>query len=165
MPMNNLIVKHFSDAEKQQMFDLLNQMNQLVDGKLVQLNAEERKRYGSINEDNKKVVNKVKDYYSIDPTNCAPEVDWTEFLADYADREFLGNFLMRMDALTYDMYSTKMLHDYDNAKDALADYSYAKYRAERGITGAIGKVNELKQFFPRTGTATSTEAADDTPVE
>ena len=145
-PKSNL---HFDANEKQQVFTALDTLRNICEPKFAKLTTEERKRFGSVNEENKKIINKVKDYYQYEPNLAAPEVDWTEFLADYEDRIFLEFMLITLQGLSYDAESTKMVHDFDNLQSARQDYAYAKYRAEFGIAGASQKAKELAQFFAK----------------
>ena len=147
MPLNNLAGTHFSDAERTQIFDLFNQIKQIAESKMVQLSADEKQRYSAIRNHNKNAVDKVKSYYERDPSNSAPEVNWNEYLADYSDREFLLELYNNMNNFLKDVDSTRILHDHDIYRAALADYDYTKYRAKRGITSAIGKAADLKQYF------------------
>jgi hypothetical protein len=138
---------HFDATEKQQVFAALVTLRNILAPKLTLLDTEERVRYGSVNEENKKIINKVKDYYEFEPQLSAPEVNWQEFILDYEDRTFLEFALLSLQSLAYDTESTKMIHDYSNMQAARIDYAYAKYRADCEITGAAQKVKELYQFF------------------
>ena len=149
MPINDLIEKHFDATEKQNALQHLANLRQTIQAKLVQLDADERRRYGSVNEDNKQIINKVKLFQSTNPQGSSPDVDWVEFEADYEDRIFLELLALEIRALLYDIESTKMLHDHDNFQAALTDYAYTLYRSEHGGAGAIAKFLELRQFFPR----------------
>lgn len=149
MSLHNLGKAHLTATEQQAITQALIQLEQTFDGKTIDLAAEDRQKYGSIGEQNKLFVNKVADYHDSQPQHSAPEVDWAEFEADYASRKFLENVILRIASLNRQLESTKMLHDYDNYQDALTDYAYAKYRAERNIPGSIDKETELKQFFTR----------------
>jgi hypothetical protein len=135
---------------------LLTQLEQALVGKVIDLSAEDRQKYGSINEQNKLLVNKVADYRDSQPQHSAPEVDWAEFVADYDSRRFWEQASMRLASVVQQIDSTKILHDFDNYRDALADYDYTKYRAARNIPGAAEKETALKQFFPRTAAETIT---------
>ena len=166
MPQYTRSNMHFDATEKQQVLSALQLVRQTLAPKLVQLNTEERKRFASVNEENKKVINKVKDYHDNDPSLSAPEVDWREFEADYEDRQFLEFVMLTLQSLNYEVESTKMMHDYDNMQDSLTDYAYAKYKAERGFAGSTHKVKELAQFFarkPRTQSPDSPEEDENTP--
>jgi hypothetical protein len=119
------------------------------------LSAEERQKYGSINETNKLFVNKDREYFITQASLASPDVDWVEFEADYQDRTFADTRLDRIATLTRMLSDFKILHDFDNYKDALTDYDYSKYKAGTKTPGYTEKVDELKQFFPNTGTSTS----------
>jgi uncharacterized FlgJ-related protein len=156
MPINNLIENKFSEDDMKTMKEQLSNLERLFSEKLVGLGPEDRKKYGSINEQNKLLVNKVKDYVENQSAHNPSEVDWKEFLQDYQAREFLESFALRLSNLVYQLESTKILHDYDNYQDSLSYYAYAEYRANRNIAGASEIHATLQQFFPRTGTATKT---------
>lgn len=141
---------HYDANEKQQVFAALDTLFNVLNPKAISLSTEERLRYGSVDEKNKKIINKVKDYHNFEPTSSAPEVDWREFLADYEDRNFLEFVLAKLNSLTYEVESTKIVHDHNNLTDARADYAYAKYREKMNIAGASQKSKDLAQFFAKT---------------
>jgi hypothetical protein len=151
MSLHNLGKTHLPTAEQQQILAAVADLEALLVGKLIDLDAEDRQKYGSISEQNKLLVNKVADYHQHQPQHSAPEVDWAEFAADSTSRKFYENFILRLATIIRQAESTKILHDYDNYQDSLTDYAYSQYRADRNIPGALDKVNELKQFFNRTG--------------
>ena len=120
------------------------------------LSDEERQKYGSVNETNKLFLNKDREYFITQASLASPDVDWVEFEADFQDRTFADTRLDRMATLTRMLSDFKIVHDFDNYKDALTDYNYSKYKAGTKTPGYTEKVDELKQFFPNTGTSTST---------
>jgi hypothetical protein len=130
--MNNLIETQMTDTERGKIDDLINQLEAALTDKLTALTEEERVRYGSINEQNKLLVNKVRDYRQNQPLMSAPEVDWNEFENDYQSRAFFESRASRLASLVYRMQSTKILHDHDNYQDALRDYAYAQYKKGAG---------------------------------
>ncbi len=140
---------HYDANEKQQVFAALDTLFNVLNPKAIPLSIEERLRYGSVDEKNKKIINKVKDYHSFEPSSSAPEVDWREFLADYEDRNFLEFVLSKLNSLAYEVESTKIVHDHNNFTDARTDYAYAKYREKMNIAGASQKSKELSQFFAK----------------
>ena len=151
--MKNIIQTSLDDADRTKVLDFITQLEGALNGKLIDLSEQERVKYGSINEQNKLLVNKVSDYQKNSPALSSPDVDWTEFTSDYSARQFLEACINRLEALVYQMQSTKILHDYDNYQDALNDYSYAQYKRGANEPGYSAKVDELKQFFARSGTA------------
>jgi hypothetical protein len=116
----------------------------------VNLSGEERQRYGSINEQNKLMVNKTMDYHNTQPALQTPHVDWAEYTKDFASRNNLEGMIARLESLIVRLNNAKILHDYDNYQAALADYAYANFMAGTASPGYEIKVNEMKQFFTRT---------------
>lgn len=135
--------------ERAQIQDLIAELEGALEGKLTALTEEERVRYGSINEQNKLLVNKVRDYRANQPQLSSPDVDWNEFDSDFISRAFLEGCADRLKSLVYRLQSTKIMHDHDNYQDALADYAYSQYKKGAGEPGYTEKVAELKQFFNR----------------
>lgn len=151
--MKNIIKTQLTSPERGQINDLIAELEGALAGKLAALTEEERVELGSINEQNKLLVNKVHDYRQNSPNLSSPDVDWAEFESDYQSRVFLESCADRLKSLVYQMQSTKILHDHDNYQDALSDYAYAQYKKGAGEPGYTEKVAEIKQFFARTGTA------------
>jgi hypothetical protein len=143
--------------------DLISQLETILTGKLTALTEEERVRFGSINEQNKLLVNKVLEYRQNQPLLSSPDVDWNEFDADYETRSFLEGCSDRLKSLVYRMQSTKILHDHDNYQDALSDYAYSQYKKGTGEPGFAEKVAEIKQFFNRTGSSAPPAPPDNPP--
>jgi hypothetical protein len=151
--MKNLIQTALSDNDRTKIIDSISQLEAQVSGKLVDLTDEERVRYGSINEQNKLLVNRVFNFYKNSPALASSDVDWAEFTSDYESREFLEACIDRLSQVLRKMQSTKIMHDHDNYQDALDDYGYARYKHGAGNPDYGEKVAELRQFFARSGTA------------
>lgn len=155
--MKNIIKTQFTKQERDTIKDLVAQLEAAVAGKLSALTEEERSRYGSVNEQNKLLVNKTRDFRQNQPAMSSPDIDWDEFESDYESRVFLESIANRLSSIAYQMQSTKILHDYDNYQDSLSDYSYSQYKRGAGEAGYTEKVAELKQFFSRTGKTKTSE--------
>ena len=152
MPFQDVIQLHFTAAEQTQFNSLASQMEALLQPKFRNLNEEENQKYGVIKENNKLLVNKVKDYRNSQPALSSPDVDWAEFQLDGSDRSFLENGALRLLGLVKAMTETKRIHDYDNYQNALLDYKYTQYKNEtQAGSGYDSKAEELKQFFPAVG--------------
>lgn len=161
MPFENLNNNHYLPAEKTSVNSSLTALEASLIPRIKNLNAEERQKYGSINEQNKLIVNKVKDYRTSQPNLSSPDVDWTEFQNDFDSRDFLQATIMRLQNLIDGLSNNKILHDFDNYQAALTDYDYSKYKASTKAPGFENKINEIAQFFNRTGTtASATKTAD-----
>jgi len=156
-PFQDVIQLHFIAAEQTSSNTLISQLEALFQPKLRNLSEEENQKYGVINEQNKLLVNKVKDYRDTQPALSSPDVDWKEFAADYADRTFLENAALRLQGLVKAMTETRRLHDYDNYQNSLIDYKFTQYKNDtQPGTGFDTKEAELKQFFPATGSGGGT---------
>ncbi|KIA87955.1 hypothetical protein [Kaistella jeonii] len=151
MPLINLRSVHLTPAELATIKQAMTDLETTLQNVNVPLTPEDRLRYGSINEQNKLLVNKVKDFHTNSPELSVTDVDWDEFDRDYNSRGNYESLIARLESLVLNMRNAKILHDYDNYQTALADYAYTSYRAGGGTLGYETKQNELKQFFNRSG--------------
>lgn len=149
MALTNLNNTHLDHAEKRDANEAFARLEKALRHIDVNLSAEERQKYGSINEQNKLVVNKVYDYHRNQPSLQSPQVDWEEFEHDFESRNFLEAAIMRLESLCAKLKNAKILHDYDNYQAALTDYAYTTYMAGANAAGFETKMNEIKQFFVR----------------
>ena len=148
--MKNIIESQLSAADRTAIGASITEIETAIADKTGVLSDDERRRYGSINEQNKLVVNKALEYRKNQPALSLPNVDWAEFENDYETRAFLENCINRLNAIKYKLESTKIMHDYDNFQDALKDYGYSQYQLGAGEDDYAAKVDEFKQFFTKT---------------
>ena len=151
MPINNLNNAHLTEAQMNDIKTALTTLENALAPLTVTLTPEERKNYGSVNEQNKLLINKVWDYHQNSPNLSQPDLDWAEFENDLKSRQFIENITYRVAAIVERLKNSKILHDYDNYQAALDDYAYTSYKAGSNAAGYETKMNELKQFFPRSG--------------
>ena len=163
--MKNLNPPHTSEVERQAILDAIKHLKNLLLPKLVQLSSDERQRYGAVNEQKKLFLNKVAELRSTQPQLSAPQVDWVKYEADHIDRNFFSDLIMLMRSLLYDVQSTKIAHDHDNANLARIDYAYAEFLAKSDIIGAVQKYSELKQFFKHAPTTKEENNENDNTAE
>lgn len=147
MPFTNFDSRHFSAAEKTTINTAVTSLETALTPKLANLSPEERQQYGSVNEHNKLIINKVKDFRDSQPALSSPDVDWTEFVNDFDTRSFLQTNIQRLQSLIDGLNNAKVLHDWDNYQAALTDYDFAKYKSATQAVGYATKVDELAQFF------------------
>jgi hypothetical protein len=145
----NIIQSQLSEADRTKINGLITDIEAALTGKTGVLSADERRRYGSVNEQNKLVVNKAREFQQNKPAMSAPDVDWTEFENDYQARAFLENCIDRLNAVVQKLENTKIMHDYDNFQDALRDYGYSQYRFGSGDEDYGPKVSDYKLFFTK----------------
>lgn len=147
MPFLNFDNRFFTAAEKTAVTNAVAALEAALTPKSANLNAEERQQYGSVNEQNKLIINKVKDFRDNQPALSAPDVDWIEFMNDFDTRSFLQANILRLESLLDGLGGAKILHDWDNYKASLVDYDYAKFKANTQAVGYKTKVEEIAQFF------------------
>ena len=147
MSFTNFDSRHFDDAEKLAANTALASLELAFSEKLANLSATERQQYGSVNEQNKLVINKVKGFNESQPALSSPDIDWREFKNDFDTREYLQASIQRLQSLIDGLTNAKILHDFDNYQASLTDYDFAKYKASTNATGFQTKVAELAQFF------------------
>ena len=159
MSFNNLDNRHFSATEKTAINTVLANLELAFADKLANLSAAERQQYGSVNEQNKLIINKAKSFHDAQPTLSSPDIDWAEFNNDFDSREYLQSAIQRLQSLIDGLGNAKILHDYDNYQASLTDYDFTKYKASTNAVGFQTKVAELSQFFSGrpSGSADKTE--------
>jgi hypothetical protein len=162
MPFENLNNSHYTAVEKTAVETASSSLETALTPKFKNITAEERKKYSSVNEQNKLIVNKVRDYNDSAPALSSPDVDWVEFQADFESREFIQKTMLRLESMLTNLDNNKILHDWDNYGASLTDYGFSQYKAGTKVAGFETKVNEIGQFFSRTGTATT--PTDETPT-
>ena len=152
--MKNMIETLLTQTDRDKIDGFIGQIEGILAGKLTALTEDERSRFGSINEQNKLLVNKVREQNLNTPAMSSPDVDWTEFESDYQARTFLESRSDRLSGIAHQMQSTKILHDNDNYQDSLNDYAYSQYKRGANEAGYAEKAAELKQFFPKSSKVT-----------
>jgi len=149
MPITNLNNKHLSTDKIKQAQTAIEQLALAVKEIDINLTANERQKYGSINEKNKLIVHKVYDYFQNQPQLSSPEVNWIEFAKDYTSRQNLEALISQLENITTQLRNAKILHDFDNYQAALTDYAYTTYKASTSVSGYETKRNEISQFFAK----------------
>ncbi len=147
MAFTNFDDRHFTASEKSTVSNAVTVLEAALTPKLANLSPEERQQYGSVNEQNKLIITKVKDYRDSQPNLSSPDVDWVEFENDYDTRVFLQTNIQRLQGLIDGLNNAKILHDWDNYQAALSDYDFTKYKITTQAVGFETKVNEIGQFF------------------
>ena len=150
MPLKDLIQNQLTAADMQAIDQHIAGILSVIAGKTVSLSPEERKKYGSINEKNKLIVDKVKMYNGTHPQFNSPKVNWVEFKHDFDARVYLEARIAQLQGIVAQFNDNKILHDYDNYQDTLSQYRYVKYLASEDTPGIFPIQDDLQQFFPRT---------------
>lgn len=148
MSITNINNDHFSFEQKKTINEAWTKIMEVLTTKTRNLTPKERKKYGSINEENKLVVQKVLEYKENQPHLCSPDVDYEELQADWSDRMFLAGFLSRMAEGSNIINNVRITHDYDAFNNARVDYKHCKYKMETEPgAGFESKYKDLLYFF------------------
>lgn len=145
-----ITLPELTDAELTTIRTSFNAVKAILTPKFVNLEPEDRIKYGSINEKNKLIINKVQDYRNNMPALSNPDVNWVNFTKNSGTRKnymLLIDMLNELNELSND---PRTLVDYTLYGDARKDYKYTKYKAEDdggGTAGFEDKYNALKDFF------------------
>lgn len=158
MGLSNLNNTHLSAAEATAAEDAVTQLEMALTSITANLLAVDRKKYGSINEQNKLFVNKVQDYHKNKPQLQTSQVDWEEFDRDHSSRALMESLIASLESVLAKLNNAKILHDYDNYQAALVDYGYTNFMVGSGAAGYETKIEDLKQFFNRTTPTGETNA-------
>ncbi|CAM1343778.1 hypothetical protein [Tenacibaculum amylolyticum] len=156
-------MRYFTSDEQTAISNALSPLETSLTSKLANLSPDERRQFGSINEQNKLVINKVKEYRENQPLLSSPDIDWDEFTRDFNSRTFIEMLFQRLNNLNTGLKNAKILHDWDNYQDTLTDYNYTKYKNGTAATGYEAKQNDLAQFFGKKTSTTNTTVS--TPEE
>jgi hypothetical protein len=155
MPLKDLIQNQLSVGDIDNISNALDYIQSIISGKMVNLTPEERQKYGSINEQNKLMVNKVNDVHKSHPQFDSAKVDWAGFSADFAIRGMLEKIISHLKSLTGQFDDTKILYDNDNYQQALAQYSYISFLSDQNEPGIATIKEGIARFFNRTGAGTA----------
>ncbi len=146
----NLNSRHLSQESAKKAMESIKALEKDFADIMVNISGDERRRYGSISEQNKLLVNKVYDFIKDSPELGSPDVDWGEFEKDYRSRVALESIIMSLQKIIDGLNNAKTLFDFDNYQAALDDYAYTVYKARTATPGFENKQKEIKQFFTRT---------------
>jgi hypothetical protein len=144
MPFTNFDSRHFATTEKTAVNNAVTAIETALATKLANLTAEERQQYGSVNEQNKLIINKVKDFRDSQPALSSPDVDWTEFMSDYDTRAFIQATMQRLQSLIDGLNNAKILHDWDNWFNALSFYRNIKFLSGENAPGTTTLYQDMK---------------------
>ena len=157
---SNVISFSLTADEQAKITAAANEIFNIIKTKLPDLPADKRRLYGSVNEQNKLLVNKARDITTVNPTQIPPEVNWVEFESDYKARAFYEGILTIFNNVTSRLESAKMMHDYDNYNDALVLYRYLDYLRRSDVPGAEASYSALREFFPRAKKSNNNKPTD-----
>lgn len=155
---DDLIQVVFTAEEKENAKQALTTLLGIITPKAPVLSNDDRRAYGSVAELNKLKINKSRTYMKQFPELVPSFVDLNEFERDFQTRVEAEELIMLAEDALRRLTDMKIMLDYDNYQDVLAFYRSVRYSASEKIGNAVTVYNDMKQFFPRTGSGkTETE--------
>ena len=149
MALENLISITFSDKELLQLSHGINTIKEVLDGKTINLTADQRVQYGRIANQNKLIVDKAKSYMEQHPEWIPRFLDKEEFDRDYATRKQIETYVQMMENLSQQLIDTKTLLDHDNYSNALSFYRMMRFLAGENEPGAKSVYQDMKKLFSK----------------
>lgn len=163
MALDNLISLNLAAADLTKLDQAILAIETVLVGKTINLTPEERQQYGSIAEQNKLFVNKVKTYMDQFPQYIPNFLDKAEFARDFLAREQVEQRLNKLSLLTEQLSDTKVLLDHDNYHNAITFYRNLKYLSGENVPGTNVIYEDMRQFFVTAAPATIPPAPQDPP--
>lgn len=151
MAQDNLISIEFNAAELAALDAGLTSIETILNGKVVNLTAEERKQYGKINNKRENWVTKVRNYITQKPEIKPSSLDLLEHDKDLAARTAIFPRLNRILAIKDALQDTTMLLSSDLYDNSLSVYGNVKEMAKRNVPGITPIFDDLKTQFPGPG--------------
>ena len=161
MAIDNMISVEFTEQELTKIANALNEVMQLLSGKVVNLSPDERMQYGSIADKNKVFVDKCKAYMEQDPATVPNTLNKHEFDKDYKARQQMEEPLRMVLRIAEMLSDTKILLDFDNYNGSISYYRYVKFLATQNMPGITSIYADLNQHFQSMGKRA--KKAPDTP--
>ena len=156
---DDLIQVTFAPEEKETTKQALRTFLEIITSKAPVLSNDDRRTYGSVAEQNKLKINKGRTYMQQFPELVPTFIDREEFERDFQARTDAEELMMLAEEGVRKLSDMKILLDYDNYQDVLAFYRSVRYSASEKVSNAVTVYNDMKQFFPHTGSGkTESEA-------
>lgn len=147
MALSNLITVSFTAAELTTLDTAIQNIADVLKNKAVNLTPEQRSQYGSINEENKLLVNKVKDTEEGFPQFHPPFLDLAEFNSDYTARQQIESRVVKLASLSEQLSDTKILLDFDNYNYSISFYRYLKMLSTQEVPGSTSVYENMREVF------------------
>lgn len=148
---DDLIQVVLTADEKTNANQALKTLLEIITPKAPVLSNDDRRTYGSVAEQNKLKINKGRAYMGQFADLVPSFIDREEFERDYQARAETEEMIMLAEDVLRKLTDMKIMLDYDNYQDVLAFYRSVRYSASEKVSNAVSVYNDMKQFFPRTG--------------
>ncbi len=165
MSMDNIINASVTDEEMEKIKNFIKEMNEILKGKATSLSPEERRKYGSIGDKNKIIVDKCKFYMDTNPETIPSTIDKKAFDRDYKTRGQIESVSRELSLILEKLQDIKILLDYDNYSNANSYYRYVKFLASENHQDANAINNELKKSYQHSTRPETQKKEDDKKSE
>ncbi|MEK7310283.1 MAG: hypothetical protein AAB038_05645 [Planctomycetota bacterium] len=147
MALDNLITVSFTPAELAAFDTALAAIETLLQGKVINLTPDERRRYGSISNEMTQWVQKCRGYMTQLPAIVPNYINLSELDADMTARRDLMPRLMRAKSILESIDDTAVLLGSDVLTNCLAFYRSVKAAAKANVPGSTTIHQDLAQQF------------------
>ncbi|GGX05380.1 hypothetical protein [Aquimarina muelleri] len=162
MALENLISLTLTPEEVKKLSKGIKDIQEVLQGKTVNLTPEQRGQYGRIANQNKLIVDKAKNYMEQHPNWIPRFLDKEEFDRDYSTRQQLETHVQQLENLAQQLVDTKTLLDHDNYTNALSFYRMMRFLAGENEPGAKTVYQDMKVLFNKNNIPNSGDTNSET---
>ncbi len=148
MALDNLISVSFNQQELTDMDTALTSLETILQGKVINLTPEERRRYASVSTEMSSWIHKCRAYMNQVPTLVPGYIDLVEFDADFQARSNISPRLRKTKSILESLDDTNLLIGSDILTNCFAFYRSVKAAAKANVPGSTSIYQDLAQQFP-----------------
>jgi len=148
MAQENLISIAFTAAELTTLDNAFTAIEGVLNGKCVNLTADERHQYGKVADEMENWIGKAKDYMIAKPALVPSYINMTEVNKDFDAHKAILPRIKRVEAISNLLTDTNKLLGSDLYHNAMAYYNSLKVSAKNDAVGARTIFDDLKTQFP-----------------
>jgi hypothetical protein len=165
MALENLISIAFSKEETDKINKSIEDINDVLANKVINLTPDERKQYGRINNRTEAWIDKINTYMEQNPKLVPFYLDKNEFDKDREARKEFLDILKKINSLQEGMEDTGMLLSTDIYHAALAFYHNVRIASNQNVAGVTTIYKDLAERFPGRPSSTTEEQEINTKQE
>ena len=148
MALENLLSVKFTEEEKKEVFTCLERIEEILNGKVINLTPEEKQEYGRIGEKTEEWIRKVNMWMDQKPEAVPYYLDLEEFRNDIKVRDMMKPLMGRLKLLAETLDDTSVILSTDIYNIALAYYRNIKIVSRANVPGTSEIYNDLSKQFP-----------------
>jgi hypothetical protein len=148
MALDNLISVSFTDSELKEIDGALTVIENILNGKVINLTPKQRQQYGRVAYDMEVWVDRVDSYMLQSPQLKPSYIDAAEHASDMSAHRALNPRIERMNTILHSMQDTNLLLGTDIYNNSLSFYRAVREAAKVNAPGASTIYSDLKRQFP-----------------